>query len=80
LPSRTSLAAFHAGGQPFPQENSPNGDIVPAIVDGDCTLKTYVVKGGRPFLKAENPIYPNLIPQELVIQGVFRALVRPARI
>jgi len=58
-----------------------NGDIVAALIDGDCTLKTYVVKGGKPFLKAENPKYPNLIPaQELVIQGVFRALIRPARI
>ena len=57
-----------------------NGDIVAALIDGDCTLKTYVVKGGKPFLKAENPRYPNLIPaQELVIQGVFRALIRPAR-
>ena len=56
-----------------------NGDIVAALIDGDCTLKTYVLKGGKPFLKAENPKYPNLIPaQELVIQGVFRALIRPA--
>jgi repressor LexA len=58
-----------------------NGDIVAALIDGDCTLKTYVLKGGKPFLKAENPKYPNLIPaQELVIQGVFRALIRPARV
>jgi repressor LexA len=58
-----------------------NGDIVAALIDGDCTLKTYVVKAGKPFLKAENPRFPNLIPaQELVIQGVFRALIRPARI
>jgi repressor LexA len=56
------------------------GDIVAALIDGDCTLKTYVVKSGKPYLKAENPQYPNLIPaQELVIQGVFRALIRPAR-
>jgi len=58
-----------------------NGDIVAALIDGDCTLKTYIVKAGKPFLKAENPRFPNLIPaQELVIQGVFRALIRPARI
>jgi repressor LexA len=56
-----------------------NGDIVAALIDGDCTLKTYVVNGGKPFLKAENPKYPKMIPaQELVIQGVFRALIRPA--
>jgi repressor LexA len=57
-----------------------NGDIVAALIDGDCTLKTYVVKNGKPCLKAENSKFPNLIPDhELVIQGVFRALIRPAK-
>ncbi len=57
-----------------------NGDIVAALIDGDCTLKTYIVKGGKPFLKAENPNFPDLIPaQELVIQGVFHALIRPVK-
>jgi repressor LexA len=56
-----------------------NGQIVAALVDGERTLKTYVVKNGKPFLKAENPKYPDLIPaQELVIQGVFKALIRKA--
>jgi repressor LexA len=37
------------------------------------------LKGGKPYLKAENPKYPNLIPaQELMIQGVFKALIRRA--
>jgi len=58
-----------------------HGEIVAALIDGECTLKTYVVKAGKPWLRAENPKYPNLIPaQELVIQGVFRALIRPARV
>jgi repressor LexA len=36
-----------------------------------------MVKKGRPFLKAENPDYPDLIPaQELVIQGVMVGLMR----
>jgi repressor LexA len=40
-------------------------------------LKRYVVERGRPYLKAENPKYPNLIPaRELRIQGVMRSLVR----
>ena len=40
-------------------------------------LKCYLVQRGKPFLRAENPKYPDLIPaQELVIQGVFRALIR----
>src|SRR5213083_1052651 len=38
------------------------------------------LRNGRPFLKAENPRYPDLIPsEELVIQGVFRALIRRAK-
>ena len=56
-----------------------NGQVVAALVDGERTLKTYVVKNGQPYLKAENPKYPDLIPaQELVIQGVFKALIRKA--
>lgn len=53
------------------------GDIVAALIDGETTLKRYVVKNRRPFLRAENPRYPDLIPaQELVIQGVMVALLR----
>lgn len=56
-----------------------HGQIVAALIDGERTLKTFVVKNGRPYLKAENPKYPDLIPaQELVIQGVFKALIRKA--
>jgi len=57
-----------------------NGQIVAALIDGESTLKTYVVKSGKPYLKAENPKYPDLIPaQELMIQGVFKALIRRAK-
>ncbi len=53
------------------------GQIVAALIDRKSTLKTFVMKNGKPFLKAENPKYPNLIPsEELMIQGVFRALIR----
>lgn len=56
-----------------------HGQVVAALVDGERTLKTYVVKNGKPYLKAENPKYPDIIPaQELVIQGVFKALIRKA--
>lgn len=55
------------------------GQVVAALVDGESTLKTFVMKSGKPFLRAENPKYPDLIPaQELMIQGVFRALIRRA--
>src|ERR1700731_107718 len=54
-----------------------NGDIVAALIDSETTLKRYVVEHGRPYLKAENPRYPNLIPaRELKIQGVMVSLVR----
>lgn len=54
-----------------------NNEIVAALIDGETTLKRYVVQRGKPFLKAENPRFKNLIPaQELVIQGVQVALLR----
>ena len=58
-------------------KEAKHGDIVAALIDGETTLKRYVVQRGKPFLKAENPGFPNLIPaQELVIQGVQIALLR----
>lgn len=68
------IAVFEHGPEPRP------GQIVAALIDRKNTLKTFVVKNGKPFLKAENPKYPDLIPsEELVIQGVFRALIRRAK-
>ena len=57
-----------------------HGDIVAALIDGESTLKTFLRRNGKPYLKAENPKYPDLIPaQELMIQGVFKALIRRAK-
>jgi repressor LexA len=57
-----------------------HGQIVAAYIDGASTLKTFLVKNGKPYLRAENPKYPDLIPaQELTIQGVFKALIRRAK-
>ena len=54
-----------------------NGEVVAALLDGETTLKRYVVHRGRPFLKAENPRFKDLIPaHELVIQGVQIGLLR----
>ena len=54
-----------------------SGDVVAALIDGQVTLKTFVLQQGKPYLRAENPRYPKLIPQEeLQIQGVMMALVR----
>ena len=53
------------------------GDVVAALIDGESTLKTFLTRNGKPYLKAENPKYPDLIPaHELVIQGVLKALIR----
>lgn len=58
-----------------------SGDIVAALIDGETTLKRYVMEHGRPYLKAENALYPNLIPvRELRIQGVMVSLVRKQEI
>ena len=44
---------------------------------GRSPLSLVTEANGRPFLKAENPKYPDLIPaEELMIQGVLRALLR----
>jgi repressor LexA len=55
------------------------GDVVAALIDNESTLKTFLLNRGRPYLRAENPKYPDLIPAaELVIQGVMVALIRTA--
>lgn len=54
-------------------------DIVAALIDGETTLKRFITSGRKPYLKAENPDYPDLIPaHELLIQGVMVGLVRGA--
>lgn len=54
-------------------------DIVAALIDGETTLKRYVIEDGKPFLRAENEMFPDLIPaRELIIQGVLVALLRNA--
>jgi repressor LexA len=68
------IAVFEHGPEPR------HGQIVAALIDRKNTLKTFLVRNGNPFLKAENPKYPDFIPsEELVIQGVFRALIRKAK-
>ncbi len=54
-----------------------DGDIVAALIDNESTLKTFVQNGGEVWLRAENPMYGDLIPVlELNIQGVARAVIR----
>lgn len=59
-----------------PRDPRP-GNIVAALLDGESTLKRYLVQRGQPFLRAENPRYPDLLPaEELFIQGVMVGLLR----
>ena len=68
------LVVLEHGATPKP------GDVVAALIDGESTLKTFLTRNGKPYLKAENPSYPDLLPaQELVIQGVLKLVVRRAR-
>ena len=62
----------------FDKQKEPrNQDIVAALIDGETTLKRYVMDRRKPYLKAENSRYPDLIPaRELLIQGVMLGLVR----
>ncbi len=63
-----------------PRAEPKAGDVVAALIDGESTLKTYMTRSGKPYLRAENPKYPDLIAaQELVIQGVMVALIRKRR-
>jgi repressor LexA len=68
------IAVIEHGVQPRP------GDVVAALIDGQVTLKTFLVQRGKPYLRAENPRYPDLLPQEeLQIQGVLVSLIRRRR-
>lgn len=54
-----------------------DGDVVVALVDNANTLKRFVKKDGRVYLRAENKDYKDIYPEnELTVQGVVTALIR----
>jgi repressor LexA len=54
-----------------------DGDIVIALVDNANTVKRFIKKDGKVYLKAENKDYNDIYPEnELVVQGVVTALIR----
>ncbi len=54
-----------------------NGDIVVALIGNETTVKRFVVQNGEPYLKPENPKYPEIRPtQEWSVQGKVVALIR----
>lgn len=72
-------AGIHEGDTVILDTRMPrHGDIVAALIDGETTLKRFIQKNQtRPYLRAENPDYPDIHPvSELVIQGVATAVVR----
>ncbi len=57
-----------------------SGDVVAAFRDGESVVRSYVIQGGQPFLKAAHPEKSDLVPaQELVIQGTLVRLTRDFR-
>jgi SOS-response transcriptional repressor LexA len=53
---------------------------VAAFVDGESVVRSYVLQGGQPFLKAAHPEKSDLVAaQELVIQGTLVRLTRNCR-
>lgn len=55
-----------------------SGEIVVALLEHQVTLKRYIVEGDKVLLRAENPQYEDIIPDEggLKIQGVAVGLIR----
>lgn len=56
-----------------------NNHIVVAIVDGDFTVKQLSMKNGRVKLKAANPTYPDITPQDgqtIEVWGVVTATIK----
>lgn len=52
-------------------------DIIIALIDNENTVKRLVGRPGKHYLKAENPKYPDIHPEnDLQIQGVVTGLIR----
>ena len=62
----------------FERREPRPGEIIAALVDGvSTTLKRLVHEKGRALLRAENPRFPDIIPEEgLECQGVLVGLIR----
>lgn len=63
-----------------PNKQPLHGDIVAALVDGECTLKYFYKDHKGVRLAPANPEYPIIYPEnELIIQGVLLHLIRKFR-
>lgn len=55
--------------------DAKDGDIVVALIDNEATLKRFYRKNGTVILHPENPKYEDIIPEELVIQGIVKHVI-----
>jgi repressor LexA len=54
-----------------------HNDIVVALINDEVTIKRLVMKGNQSYLKAENPAYHDIFPQEnWSVQGKVVGLIR----
>jgi repressor LexA len=61
-----------------PTQSPQHGEIVVALIGDDATVKRFIKKDNLSYLKAENPKYDNIYPdQEWGVQGKVTAVVRP---
>ncbi len=59
------------------QPQADRGDVVVALIENEATVKRLAVRQQRQYLKAENPAFPDILPEtEWSIQGKVVALVR----
>ncbi|MBI3970854.1 MAG: repressor LexA [Chloroflexi bacterium] len=59
------------------QASAEDGDTVVALLNGEqATLKRFYRESGRVRLRAANPYYPDLVTQEVQIQGKVIGVVR----
>ena len=57
--------------------SATSGDIVVALIGNETTVKRFMLGGSGPYLKPENPRYPDIYPtEEWSVQGRVVALIR----
>ncbi len=58
-------------------KDAANGDVVAALIGDEVTIKRLVIKGQKRYLKAENPAFSDIYPEETWnIQGKVVGLIR----
>ena len=48
-----------------------NGEIVAALLDGFAIIRRFIIENGKPFLRADNPEHPELVPADELRQSLF---------